>query len=217
MPKALPQGQGDGHRKEPRQEGAELVLKSPLNVVNRAAGDGAIRMDYPGLLGQNGLGVNGGHPEKSDDPHPEDGTGPPHQDGAAGADDIACAHLGGNGGGQGLKGTQAALLPAPAHGETAENPAHALPKAADLDKAGAKGEKDPRPHQKDHQDVVGKVEVNGLHNVQQCFHGTASSRLEMKRACRSKGPAALKKRQSESFSRRTDGLRRGDARLCPFT
>ena len=211
------QGQGDGHRKEPRQEGAELVLKSPLNVVNRAAGDGAIRMDHPGLLGQNGLGVNGGHPEKSDDPHPEDGTGPPHQDGAAGADDIACAHLGGNGGGQGLKGTQAALLPAPAHGETAENPAHALPKAADLDKAGAKGEKDPRPHQKDHQDVVGKVEVNGLHNVQQCFHGTASSRLEMKRACRSKGPAALKKRQSESFSRRTDGLRGGDARLCPFT
>lgn len=71
------QGQGDGHRKEPRQEGAELVLKSPLNVVNRAAGDGAVRMDHPGLLGQNGLGVNGGHPEKSDDPHPEDGTGPP--------------------------------------------------------------------------------------------------------------------------------------------
>ena len=104
------QGQGDGHRKEPRQEGAELVLKSPLNVVNRAAGDGAVRMDHPGLLGQNGLGVNGGHPEKSDDPHPEYRTRTAYKYCAARAHYITCSDLRGNRRGKSLERSQTAAV-----------------------------------------------------------------------------------------------------------
>ena len=61
--------------KKHSQERAEAVVKRPLDVVDRAAGDGAVLVDDAGLLGQHGLCIDGGHAEEGDDPHPEDGAG----------------------------------------------------------------------------------------------------------------------------------------------
>ena len=148
------QSQGDGDGEEASQEGAELIVESSLDVVNRAAGYGAVRLDHAGLLGQNGFGINGGHTKERDDPHPEDGAGAAHKDCAAGADDVTGTHLGGDGSGEGLEGTQAALLlPAP-KGEAAEDLAHTFAEAANLDKLGFCREEDAGTYQQDHQDVV---------------------------------------------------------------
>ena len=114
----------------------------------------ALVVSYLGLLGQNSLGVDGGHAEKGNDPHPEDGPRAADQNGAAGAHNIACAHLGGNGGGKGLEGAESALPLSAAHGEFAKGAAHALTKAADLYKAGLDGEKDAGAYQEQHKDVV---------------------------------------------------------------
>ena len=164
-------------------------------------------MNHAGLLGQNGLGVNGRHAEEGDDPHPEDGARAAHEDGAAGADDVAGSHLGGDGGGQGLKGAQATLLSAAPHGEAAEDPAHALSEAADLNEPGLAGEKDASAHEKDHEDVVGQVEVDGLHNALQRFHGISLPKCKIKRAA---------ERLRRLWRRTTQPSRARDGLLCPF-
>lgn len=47
----------------------ETIMR--LNAINRTACSRTVRTDHVGLLGQNGLCVNGDHAERCDDPHPE--------------------------------------------------------------------------------------------------------------------------------------------------
>ena len=91
---------------------ARNLPKPPVNavrdVVDGAAVDGAVCAFTAGLDGQGGLGVDGGHAEECNDPHPEDGAGAAGQDCAGCADDVAGTDLGGNGSGQCLEGGHAA-------------------------------------------------------------------------------------------------------------
>ncbi len=129
--------------------------------------DGAVGVDLAGLLGQDGLGVVGGHAEQGDDPHPEDGAGPADEDGARGTDDVARAHLAGDGRGQGLEGAHAGLVLAAAQGEAAKDAAPPLGKAAELDEPGADREIETAANQHDDEDVVRQVGVDCRDNIQQ--------------------------------------------------
>ena len=128
--------------------------------------DDAVFGLHPGLLGQHRLRIDGGHAEEGDDPHPEDGAGAADQDGAAGANDVAGAYLGCHGGGQGLEGAEAALLPPALQTEAAEKAAPALLEAAQLHEAGPDGEEESRPHQKEDQNIVREVSVDGLYELE---------------------------------------------------
>ena len=149
------QGQDDGHGEEPGQKLAEGAPEGGGDVVHRAAVDVAVLVNDPGVDGQGGLGVNGGHAEEGDDPHPEDGPRAAGEDGAGGAHDVSGAHLGGDGGGQGLEGAHAlGLGPAP-QGQVAKDLFHALAKAAHLHKPGADGVEQAHANEQKHQNVAG--------------------------------------------------------------
>ena len=160
------QGQDDGDGEEARQELAKGPLESRGDVVHGTALDVAVFVLHPGLLGQHGLGVDGGHAEEGDNPHPEDGPGAAGENRAGSAHDVAGAHLGGNGGGQGLEGAHAPLMPPAGEGEVAKHLPHALAKAADLDKTGLDGEPEAHRDEQAHQDIVRKIGVDGLHDGQ---------------------------------------------------
>ena len=160
------QRQGDSDGKEGGEELAELVVKGTADVVDGAAHHVAIFAHNTSLLRQDGFGVDGGHAEESDDPHPEQDARATHQDGAAGADDVAGTYLGGHSGGQCLEGADAAGLLAAPQGEAAEHPAHPLTQAAHLDKAGADAVVEAAAHQHDDQDVVRQIGVGRLHEFQ---------------------------------------------------
>ena len=112
--------------------------------------------------------------EDGDDPQPVEVAGAADLDRAAGADDVAGTDLGRDGGGEGLEGAQAAFLCAAAHGEVAEDPPHPFSEAADLHEASADGEEQAGTHQQKDQDIIREIKVDGLRDVQQCVHGTAS-------------------------------------------
>ncbi len=146
--------------KETSQELAESALEGGGDVVHRSAVNIALLVYLAGLDGQSGLGVDGGHAEKGDDPHPEDGPRSAGEDGSGGAHDIAGAHLGGNGGGQGLEGAHpAGLLPAP-EAQVAEYLPHPLAEAAHLNEAGADAVKQAHGDEQEDQDVAGQVVVD---------------------------------------------------------
>ena len=126
--------------------------------------NGAVSGFHPGLDGQGGLGVNGGHTEESDDPHPEDGAGAAGQDGTGCAYDVAGAHLSGNGGGQCLKGAHAAVMLFAVEGQIAEDSAHTLAEAADLNEAGLDAVPQADSHQQKDQNVVGQVRVDAAYS-----------------------------------------------------
>ena len=149
------QSQDDGHGEEGGQELAEAALESGGDVVNGAAVDGAVSGLHPGLDGQRGFSIDGGHAEEGNDPHPEDGAGAAGEDGAGGADDVAGTHLSGNGGGQGLEGGHAALLSAALEPDVAKGLFHGLAEAADLHEAGANGVPQAHTDEQEHQDVAG--------------------------------------------------------------
>ncbi len=133
------QGQDDGHGEETSQELAESALEGGGDVVHRSAVNIAVLVYLAGLDGQSGLSVDGGHAEEGDDPHPEDGPRSAGEDGAGGAHDVAGAHLGGDGGGQGLEGAHAAGMLFAPQGQVAEYLPHALAEAAHLNEAGPDG------------------------------------------------------------------------------
>ena len=120
-----------------------------MDVIDRAAGDVAVSIDFAGLLGKDSFCVDGGHAKKGDDPHPEDRSRAAGQDRTAGADDIAGADLGGDGGGQGLEGADAAMLFSAVQGEVAEDFLHPFPKTADLYEACTHSEVNARADQQD--------------------------------------------------------------------
>ena len=107
--------------KKGRQEFAEAALERGGDVIDGAAVDGAVCCLDPGLDGQRGFGIDGGHAEEGDDPHPEDGAGAAGQNSAGGAYDVAGAYLSGNGGGQCLKGAHAAVMLFAVEGQIAEH------------------------------------------------------------------------------------------------
>ena len=162
--KAAAQGDGDG--KESGQELAELVVKGTADVVDGAADHVAIFAHNTSLLRQNGLRVNGSHAEEGNDPHPEQDARATHQDGAAGADDVAGTHLGSDSSSQSLEGADAAGLLAAPQGEAAEDAAHPLAQAAHLDEAGPDAVVEAAAHQHDDQDVVRQIGVGRLHEFQ---------------------------------------------------
>ena len=121
--------------------------------------DGAVALHDAGLLGQRGFGVDGGHTEEGNDPHPENGAGAAGEDGTRGTDDVAGTHLCGDGGGEGLEGTHAAVLFGAAEGQVAKHALHTLAEAADLHKVGLNGEPQTDGHQQENEDVAGEVFV----------------------------------------------------------
>ena len=162
------QGQDDGHGKEAGQEFAEAALERGGDVVHRAAAVGAVRVLLAGLDGQGGLRIDGRHAKEGDDPHPEDGAGAAGQDGARAAHDVAGAHLGGNGGGQGLEGAHPVLLlPAP-EGQVAEHLPHPLAEAAHLHKAGADAVKQAHADEQKDQNIAGQIGIDVDYNGVQC-------------------------------------------------
>ena len=126
--------------------------------------DGAVCCLDPGLDGQCGFSVDGGHAEEGDDPHPEDGAGAAGQDGTGCAYDVAGAHLSGNGGGQRLKGAHAAVMLFAVEGQIAEDSAHTLTEAADLNEAGLDAVPQADSHQQKDQNVVGQVRVDAAYS-----------------------------------------------------
>ena len=158
------QGQDDGDGEEACQELAETALESGGDVVHGAAPVGAVGIRLPGLDGKGGFGIDGGHAEEGDEPHPENRAGAAGENRTGRAHNVAGAHLGGNSGGQGLEGTHALLVPPAPEGEVAEGLFHTLAEAADLDKAGADGIPQANADEEEHQDVVGEVLVDFCHN-----------------------------------------------------
>ena len=148
------QGQDDGYGEEARQELTEPALKCGGDVVHRAAVDGAVLVNYAGLLGQGGLRVDGGHAEEGDEPHPKDGSGAAGEDGAGSAHDVSGTHLSGNGGGQSLEGGHAAFLGAALEAQAAKGFLHGLTEAAHLHEAGTDGVPQAHADEQEHQDVV---------------------------------------------------------------
>ena len=150
--------------KKGRQEFAEAAFERGGDVIDRAAVDGAVCCLDPGLDGQRGFSIDGGHAEEGDDPHPEDGAGAAGQNSAGGAYDVAGAYLGGNGGGQCLKGAHAAVMLLAVEGQIAEHSAHTLTEAADLNKAGLDAVPQADSHQQKDQNVVGQVRVDAAYS-----------------------------------------------------
>ena len=153
-------GQDDGDGEEARQELSEASLERRGDVVDWAALDIAVRLNDTGLLGQGSLGIDSGHAEEGDDPHPEDSAGAAGEDSAGGTHDVAGAHLGGDGGGQRLEGGHAAFLGAAAEVHLTEKLFHALAEATDLDKAGLDRVPQAHTHQQEDEDIVAEVLVD---------------------------------------------------------
>lgn len=158
------QSQDDGHGEEGGQELAEAALESGGDVVDGAAVDGAVSGLHPGLDGQRGFSIDGGHAEEGNDPHPEDGAGAAGQNSTGCAYDVAGAHLSGNGGGQCLKGAHAAVMLFAVEGQIAEDSAHTLAEAADLNEAGLDAVPQADSHQQKDQNVVGQVRVDAAYS-----------------------------------------------------
>ena len=55
-----------------------------------------------------------------------------------------------------------------------KTPPQPFSEAADLHEASADGEEQAGTHQQKDQDIIREIKVDGLHDVQQCVHGTAS-------------------------------------------
>ncbi len=162
----------DGDGEEAREELSEAALKGRRDVIDRAAVDRAVLVDLPGGQRERRLGINGGHAEKGDDPHPEDGAGAAGQYSAGRADDVAGADLRGDGGGERLKGAHAAFMLLAAEREIAEHAAHPLAEAAHLHKARADRVPEPDGDEKKDENIVGKVCVEiAYHGVKRVFDG----------------------------------------------
>ena len=161
------QGQDDGHGEEAGQELAEGAFEGGGDVVDGPAVNGALVIHHPGLDGEGGLGVDGGHAEEGEDPHPEDGAGAPGEDGAGCAHDVAGAHLGGDSGGQSLEGAHAAVVLIAEKLQISEDLPHALAEAADLNEAGLDGEPQSHSGQQNYQDVVRQIRIDSVYDVEQ--------------------------------------------------
>ena len=153
-------GQDDRDGEEARQELSEAALERRGDVVDRAALDVAVRLNDTGLLGQGGFGIDGGHAEEGDDPHPEDSAGAAGQDRAGRADDVARADLSGDGGGERLERAHAAVMLLAAKRQVAEHTVPALFEAADLHEAGLDGVPKAHAEQQEHKNVVAEVFVD---------------------------------------------------------
>ena len=90
--------------------GGGLGPQAALDVVGRAAAEGAVGVGDLVELGEGGLDESGGHAHQRHDPHPEHGAGAAHGDGDGHAHDVAGAHAGGQPDGEGLEGGDPALL-----------------------------------------------------------------------------------------------------------
>ena len=145
------------------------AVESVVNVVNGAAVNIAVLALNTGLLSEYSFRVNGGHGEKGDNPHPEDGTGAACKNGTACAYNISRADLRGDCGCKSLKGTHTAFVTVTHQGEVAENFAHTLFEAADLHKACLHGIPYAHCKQQDNQDVIRQIRIDGLYNSQHNF------------------------------------------------
>ena len=161
------QRQNDGYGEKARQKLTEAALERGGDVVHRAALDVAVWLHDAGLLRQRGLGVDGGHAEEGDDPHPEDGAGAAGEDRTGGTYDVAGAYLRGDGSGQGLKRGHTAFLCAAAEVQLTEKLPHALPEAAYLHKAGADGVPQANAHQQEDENVAAEVLIDLGNNGKQ--------------------------------------------------
>ena len=133
-------------------------------------GDLAVHRGLKGL-GQNGLGVDGGHAEKGRHPHPEDGPRPAGCQRGGAAGDVAGAHLRRHRGGQRLKAAHAVLAGRLAvQAEPAEQVFDAGAELAHLHKAQPDGEKDAGAAQQKQQKIVPQKVADGADRLGKCLH-----------------------------------------------
>ena len=99
--------------------------------------DGAVCCLDPGLDGQRGFSIDGGHAKEGNYPHPEYCAGAAYEDGAAGTDYVTGTNLSCNSGCQSLERAHAAALLAALEGQLAEHVLHAFAEAANLHELGA--------------------------------------------------------------------------------
>ena len=165
------QGQNDGHREEARQEFAEAIGEGCLDIIDRATHDLAVFISAAVLLGQNRLGVVGGHAKERAHPHPEDGTGAAGDNGRGRARNVAGTHLGGHRRSQRLKAAHALVVCLfSVQRQAAEGVLQARAQLAHLNKAQANGKIHAGAHQQKQQYIVPQVVVHHLNQVCQKVH-----------------------------------------------
>ena len=161
------QSQGNSYRKEYSQHAAQGTRESLVNIVNRAAMIGSIRLLNPCNLSQYSLGVNGSHTKESNNPHPENSTRTTSQNCTAGTYDITSTNLSSNSSSQSLEGTHLALLGLTVNGKITKYSPQSFTKAANLDKSGTDTVEKTYTHQQKYQNVVRQTGINCLHHWQQ--------------------------------------------------
>ncbi len=154
------EGKDNGNGKEACEELSEAALEGAGDVVNGTALYIAVFIYGTGLDGQSGLGIDGGHSQEGNYPHPEDGAGTAHKNSAGGTDYIAGTDLGGDGGGKGLEGAHTGFLLTAAEGEIAEYAAHTFAEAAHLHKTGLDGVEKTHCNKKNDQNVAGQIGID---------------------------------------------------------
>ena len=160
------QGEDEKHREDPCQDLAENSLERGADVVNRSAGDHAVVSDLLISLSHQSLGVNGCHAKESCHPHPEDGAWSAKSDGGCRAGDIAGTNLGSDSSCQGLEGAHAVVSGVPFLTEqSAEHLLDAPLESPYLDKSCADAEPDTGGCQRNDQNDVGHVVLNGQYDV----------------------------------------------------
>ena len=164
--KAERKSYGDG--KETGEEFSEFALKGGAYIIDGAAGNGSVLMNYAGLLSENGLAVYCRHAEESDDPHPQNGSGAADENGSAGTDDVSGTDLSGDGGGQRLERGKSACLAAAVKADAAEGFFHTFAETANLNKAGADGIEKTGSYEQNYENVVRQIGVDCLHYGQKC-------------------------------------------------
>ena len=145
-------------------------------------------------LGEHGFGEDGGHAEEGRDPHPEDGSGAAHGDGGCSAREVSCAHLRGDGGGEGLERTHALLSgPFAVQGQSAECRLNGKAETADLDEIQFQGKVNAHAAQQRNQAVHSpQKSIDFGHDFGQLFHhGTHSpANRRLRRRDRTRPPPA---------------------------
>ena len=152
---AVADAEGGQHGEEAEEAAQPLpvLAHAVFDVVHGAAHPVAVVVALPVLDGEDDLGVLGDHAHEGREPEPEDRAVAAQGDGLGGAHDVAGAHRGGEGGGQGLEGRHRAVAGLLLVEDFAQGVAHGVAEAAELHAAGADGQEEAARHRAGQEDI----------------------------------------------------------------
>ena len=133
-------GKNKSNGEKSRQKTSETSFESSLDVVNGTAHKRAV-FYHSGVLGHNGFGIDGSHPEKSAYPHPENSARTAGSNGCCGAGDVSGTYLSCDCRRQRLKRAQTVLAAFPVKRKVSKKSFHTCSEFSDLDKTKHKGKK----------------------------------------------------------------------------